>query len=154
MKPLSIIVLLVFISCGERKSSISSDNRPETRTESGLEQKPTGKNFHTVKEKFCDNRKVEIKIGERLFIDLNNAVIGIGHTDGDCKVVDFKSVVISGSNYSATTVSVRSSLGRRSTCLTGIHPYDGLEYSEALVQNNVIELLATEGDCSSVIYKF
>lgn len=50
--------------------------------------------FFEIKKKICDGKTIQVNAGERIYINLDQSLIGIGYNDGDVKIVDFNSIVI------------------------------------------------------------
>jgi hypothetical protein len=114
--------------------------------------------FHDVTEKYCGQEKIEVQDGERVFIDLDKGMIGIGSTDGHCKVVDFQMVTATEltrmNGVTTGAAMVVKSVGRRSSCASGVSAYEGLEYSGVTVTEDSLVLSDVQGDCSEITFKF
>jgi hypothetical protein len=114
--------------------------------------------FYEVTEKYCGDKKVEVQDGERVFIDLNKGMIGIGSTEGHCKVVDFQMVTVTELTRTANGVigaaSVVRPVGRRSSCSSSVSAYEGLEYSSVTVTEDSLVLSDVQGECSEITFKF
>src|SRR5690606_10139514 len=115
--------------------------------------------FFAVKEKFCDGTSVEVAQNERVFVDMEKGVLGIGSTEGNCQVVDFTQVLIltkTSNPDEYKTLSVRD-IGRRSTCSATsdeILPFERIRYSYALVKADSIEFSDIAGECATITYRF
>jgi hypothetical protein len=107
-------------------------------------------NFYLLKEKRCDGKVVSLKKAERVFIDTSRQIIGFGHTEGDCRVVDFKQVTF----FQTDMASTHSSIGRRSSCTTEMLPYAGVEFEMVSIFPGSIELQGVTGQCQIVSLKF
>ena len=114
--------------------------------------------FLNVKSKLCDQKEVIVKNGDRIFIDLNQGLIGIGFTsDQNCRVVDFKSATIIEKSDDQTKLAIVSSVGRRSSCQNGVLPYAGLEFKNAILTADTLAIENIDhqaGECSEIIFKF
>ena len=145
-------VLLALTGCGDQKSVSMSSQQPKNDTAK------RSANFLNVKSKFCDQKETTVKNGERIFIDLDQGIIGIGFTtDQNCKVVDFKSATVTEFDDKQTKLAVVTSVGRKSSCQDGVLPYAGLEFKNAIFTADTLAIENIDhkaGECSEIVFKF
>jgi len=148
-----LIASILFTLTGCGASQQSADNA--TTRNKGSTTSPT---FLNVKSKLCDQKEATVKNGERIYIDLDRGLIGIGFTsDQNCKVVDFKSANVSEKTGDQTKLVVVSSVGRKSSCQDEILPYAGLEFKDAILTASTLTIENIEhnaNECAEIVFKF
>lgn len=86
--------------------------------------------FYDVKEKFCNEAKADLGKDEKIFIDslTTPSIIGFGHTlKDDCIEVNFVASSATLKNDEVTRLEVAFNVGRRTSCVTEVLPYNGFE---------------------------
>jgi hypothetical protein len=113
--------------------------------------------FHQISKKLCNGDQVELTKQERVYIDLDKAILGFGQTnDQDCKTVDFTSVLIESLSHS-TVIGMRaevlsvSAIGRRSSCEDGLVPFAGISNFKASIEDDRVTVYSDElSDCEEM----
>jgi hypothetical protein len=116
---------------------------------------PSFAEFKLVKSKYCNNSVVPLQSEERIYINTQKSIIGFGHTQESCRLVDFKSFVITSFSNEVTEINSSSDVGRRSSCFDGVTKYQGPSFSTAQIKANEVTLFADEiQDCQTLTFVF
>ena len=116
---------------------------------------PAFADFRPLLAKQCDDVQVPIQFSERVFIDLNQNILGFGTTEDTCRVVDFKSFVVTSQSAGQLELTPVKSIGRRSSCSgTDLLPYQGYEFASARVNDHSIELFEVAKLCKHLVLSF
>tara|TARA_R110002072_G_scaffold534_3_gene3714 strand:+ start:93514 stop:93930 length:417 start_codon:yes stop_codon:yes gene_type:complete len=96
----------------------------------------------------CDGETVQNSEIERVYVDFNRAMFGIGKSESKCRVVDFYSVLTTTNSTSDGQQMIvfqpTEEVGRRSSCTKDLLPFAGISFEAAAFTGKKIILSNTE----------